>query len=81
MTVKEAKIAIVKKFEQKGIEKDIKYRLRDWCASRQRYWGCPIPIIYRDGEVLPVDQSELPIELPNDVDFSKGGNPLENHPT
>ena len=83
MTVKEAKVEIVKRFEQKGIgKKDIKFRLRDWCASRQRYWGCPIPIIYReDGKVLPVDQSELPIELPDDVDFSKGGNPLENHPT
>ena len=83
MTVNEAKVEIVKRFEQKGIgEKDIKYRLRDWCASRQRYWGCPIPIIYReDGKVLPVEQSELPIELPDDIDFSKGGNPLENHPT
>ncbi len=83
MTVKEAKVEIVKRFEQKGIgKKDTKYRLRDWCASRQRYWGCPIPIIYReDGKVLPVEQSELPIELPDDVDFSKGGNPLENHPT
>ncbi len=83
MTVKEAKVEIVKRFEQKGIgKKDIKFRLRDWCASRQRYWGCPIPIIYReDGKVLPVEQSELPIELPDDVDFSKGGNPLENHPT
>ena len=83
MTVNEAKVEIVKRFEQKGIgKKDIKFRLRDWCASRQRYWGCPIPIIYReDGEVLPVEQSELPIELPDDIDFSKGGNPLENHPT
>ena len=83
MTVSEAKVEIVKQFEQKGIgKKDIKFRLRDWCASRQRYWGCPIPIIYReDGKVLPVEQSELPIELPEDVDFSKGGNPLENHPT
>ncbi|MEC8100115.1 MAG: leucine--tRNA ligase, partial [Pseudomonadota bacterium] len=83
MTVKDAKVEIIKRFEQKGIgKKDIKFRLRDWCASRQRYWGCPIPIIYReDGKVLPVDQSELPIELPYDVDFSKGGNPLENHPT
>ena len=55
----------------------IKYRLRDWCASRQRYWGCPIPIIYReDGEVLPVEESELPVLLPDDVDFSKKmGNP------
>ncbi len=83
MTVEKAKVEIIKRFEQKGIgKKDIKFRLRDWCASRQRYWGCPIPIIYReDGKVLPVEQSELPIELPDDVDFSKGGNPLENHPT
>ena len=83
MTVAEGKAEVIKKFKQKGIgQKDIKYRLRDWCASRQRYWGCPIPIIYReDGEVLAVDQSELPIKLPDDVDFSKGGNPLENHPT
>ncbi|MAZ79963.1 MAG: leucine--tRNA ligase [Gammaproteobacteria bacterium] len=58
------------------------YKLRDWGISRQRYWGCPIPIIYReDGEILAVEGSELPIELPDDVDFSLGGNPLENHPT
>ena len=83
MTVKEAKEEIIRKFEEMGIgKKDIKYRLRDWCASRQRYWGCPIPIIYReDGKVLPVDHSELPINLPDDIDFSKGGNPLETHPT
>ncbi len=83
MTVKEAKKEIIRRFEKRGIgKKDIKYRLRDWCASRQRYWGCPIPIIYReDGKVLPVENSELPIKLPDDVDFSQGGNPLENHPT
>ena len=82
-TVEEAKVEIIKRFEKEGIgKKDIKFRLRDWCASRQRYWGCPIPIIYReDGEVLPVDDIDLPITLPDDVDFSKGGNPLENHPT
>ncbi len=56
------------------------FRLRDWGISRQRYWGCPIPIIYReDGEIIPVDLDELPIELPEDVDFSKTGNPLDNH--
>ena len=70
MTVEEAKKEIINRFEIKGIgKKDIKYRLRDWCASRQRYWGCPIPIIYReDGAVLPVDQSELPIKLPDDIE-------------
>jgi len=64
-----------------GIRKT-KFRLRDWCASRQRYWGCPIPIIYReDGKVIPVTEEDLPIKLPEDIDFSKNGNPLENHPT
>ncbi len=68
--------------ENKIGKKVTNYKLRDWGISRQRYWGCPIPIIYReDGEVLPVDQSELPIELPDDIDFTAGGNPLENHPT
>ena len=66
-----------------SIGKPVKnYKLRDWGISRQRYWGCPIPIIYReDGKILPVDNSELPIKLPDDIDFSKGGNPLDNHPT
>ena len=68
---------------KKNVGKAVKnYKLRDWGISRQRYWGCPIPIIYReDGEILPVDESELPIKLPDDIDFSKGGNPLEHHPT
>jgi len=58
------------------------YRLRDWGISRQRYWGCPIPIIYReDGKIIPVPEKDLPITLPKDADFSKSGNPLENHPT
>ncbi len=58
------------------------YRLRDWGVSRQRYWGCPIPIIYReDGEILPVDKTDLPIELPKDINFNCKGNPLDNHPT
>ena len=78
-----AKEKIIKKLEEiKYGTKQTKFRLRDWCASRQRYWGCPIPIIYReDGAVLPVEESELPILLPDDVDFSKKkGNPLEDHP-
>ena len=58
------------------------YKIRDWGISRQRYWGCPIPIIYReDGEILPVEESDLPIKLPDDVDFSSPGNPLDSHPT
>ena len=80
----EAKTKIIKKLEEISLgEKRIKFRLRDWCASRQRYWGCPIPIIYReDGKVLPVEENDLPILLPDDVDFTKKeGNPLDNHPT
>ncbi len=58
------------------------YRLRDWGISRQRYWGCPIPVFYhKDGTVYPVPEKDLPVTLPEDIDLSKDGNPLENHPT
>jgi leucyl-tRNA synthetase len=56
--------------------------LRDWGISRQRYWGCPIPVFYHeDGTVYPVPEDDLPVTLPDDIDFTKDGNPLENHPT
>ncbi|MEZ5946047.1 MAG: leucine--tRNA ligase [Hyphomonas sp.] len=58
------------------------YRLRDWGVSRQRYWGCPIPVIHCEGcGVVPVPESQLPVRLPDDVTFDKPGNPLERHPT
>ena len=58
------------------------YRLKDWGISRQRYWGCPIPMIYlEDGTVVPVEKNELPIELPEDIDLNSRGNPLDAHPT
>ena len=83
MTVEQAKKTVIKKFEdsKKGLGKTT-FRLRDWGISRQRYWGCPIPILYReDGSVVPVREQDLPIELPEDISFDKPGNPLEHHPT
>jgi leucyl-tRNA synthetase len=83
MSVEEAKKCIITKLEELELgKKEINYRLRDWGISRQRYWGCPIPIMYReDGEVIPVPDHELPVILPADIDFTKPGNPLERHPT
>jgi leucyl-tRNA synthetase len=83
LTVGDAKKNIIEKIKEKKIgNSKIIYRLKDWGISRQRYWGCPIPIIYReDGKVLLVPEKDLPVELPKDIDFSKPGNPLENHPT
>ncbi len=63
-------------------ERAVNYRLRDWGVSRQRYWGCPIPIVHCDGcGVVPVPEKDLPVTLPEDVDFDKPGNPLDRHPT
>ena len=79
----EAQEIVIKKLEQnKTGKKKINFRLRDWGVSRQRYWGCPIPIIYRaDGEIICLSEDQLPIELPNDIDLNQKGNPLDNHPT
>jgi len=63
-------------------EKKITFRLKDWGVSRQRYWGCPIPIVYiKYGEAVSVEKKDLPILLPDDVDLNVNGNPLEKHAT
>jgi leucyl-tRNA synthetase len=63
-------------------ERKVNFRLRDWGISRQRYWGCPIPVIHCDDcGVVPVPKKDLPVRLPDDVSFDKPGNPLDRHAT
>ena len=83
LSVTKAKEKIISEIESKGLgNKKTLFRLKDWGVSRQRYWGCPIPMIYlEDGTVVPVNKSELPVELPEDIDLNSKGNPLDNHPT
>ena len=83
LSVTKAKEKIISVIESKGLgNKKTLFRLKDWGVSRQRYWGCPIPMIYlEDGTVVPVNKSELPVELPDDIDLKSKGNPLDSHPT
>jgi leucyl-tRNA synthetase len=81
--IEAAKDRIAGLLEEKGIgARKINYRLRDWLISRQRYWGCPIPVIHceKDG-IVPVPLDQLPVKLPDDVTFDRPGNPLDHHPT
>ena len=81
MTIPEAKQAVAHKIQTLGIgHETTNFRLRDWGVSRQRYWGCPIPMIHCDAcGTVPVPMEDLPVELPKDVTFDRPGNPLERH--
>jgi leucyl-tRNA synthetase len=83
MSVPEAKEEVARRMEAMHIgERRVNYRLRDWGVSRQRYWGCPIPVIHCSGcGIVPVARSDLPVTLPEDVTFDQPGNPLSRHPT
>jgi len=88
MTIDAAKEEVASRLEQKTINgspqgvRKVQFRLRDWGISRQRYWGCPIPIIYCDDcGTVPVPKADLPVKLPEDVTFDRPGNPLEHHAT
>jgi leucyl-tRNA synthetase len=83
LDISKAKEKIISEIEKMKIGKGkTLFRLKDWGISRQRYWGCPIPMIYlEDGSVVPVDKSELPVELPEDIDLNSQGNPLDTHPS
>ena len=77
----DSKSEIIKKLENMGKGKaTVNYRLHDWLISRQRYWGTPIPVIYGEDGNMYLDEN-LPVELPTDVNFDTGGNPLETSQT
>ena len=88
MTIAAAKEEVTKRLEGVDIggkpqaARQVNFRLRDWGISRQRYWGCPIPVIHCEScDVVPAPKESLPIKLPEDVQLDVTGNPLDHHPT
>src|SRR5580692_11801378 len=88
MTIAQAKEDVARRLEKESrgnrpvAQRQVNFRLRDWGISRQRYWGCPIPIIHcAKCGVVPVPEKDLPVTLPDDVSFDRPGNPLDHHPT
>ena len=82
MSTQDAKKEVARRLEMHGAgERVVRFRLRDWGVSRQRYWGCPIPMVHCNGcGAVPVPRDRLPVLLPDDVSFDSPGNPLERHP-
>ena len=83
LDVPAAKARVIARLEELGAGRGTtQYRLRDWLVSRQRYWGCPIPVIHcASCGTVPVPEADLPVRLPDDVSFERPGNPLDHHPT
>ncbi|PCJ74343.1 MAG: leucine--tRNA ligase [Rhodobacteraceae bacterium] len=83
MSIDDAKADVISRIEAREMGKGVtNYRLRDWGISRQRYWGCPIPVIHCDTcGIVPEKKENLPVKLPDDVSFDRPGNPLDRHET